>query len=183
VLQADSAGSALQQSQRSVNGPRASAGASRFRPRARQTVRPWNMHPTRTRLARSRQTHRYEAVRPGPLAGIPSDPGSRTRPAASHEDAALVVAYIGALGARGTLSQRRRARRQRPRLMSTGKWRRLSFGMASGHDERCGQRAAAAAGNGDWPSPWCRVVPTVHVQVMRVPRCGYRPAVWEGPLL
>ena len=35
----------------------------------------------------------------GPLAGIPSDPASRTRPAASHEDAAIVVAYIGALGA------------------------------------------------------------------------------------
>ena len=54
------------------------------------------------------------------------------------------------------------------------------FGMASGHDERCGQRAAAAAGNDDSPSPWCRVVPTVHVQVMRVPRCGYRPAACRG---
>jgi hypothetical protein len=73
------------------------------------------MGTTRTRFVRSRQRHRYEAVRPGPLAGIPSDPGSRTRPAASHEDAAIVVAYIGALGARGTLSQRRRARRLRPR--------------------------------------------------------------------
>jgi hypothetical protein len=84
VLQADSAGSALQQSQRALNGPRASAGASRFPPRARQTVSPWNMHTIRARLARSRQTHRYEAVRPGPLAGIPSDPGSLSTPSLSH---------------------------------------------------------------------------------------------------
>ena len=31
--------------------------------------------------------------------------------------------------------------------------------------------------------PGVVLVPTLHDQEMRVPRCGYRPDAWDGPLL